>query len=821
MRDLHRSLRLAARSLARRPLLTTVAALILALGIGVNSTLVALVDGLLFRPLPGLGAPDGLIWVSAAWRDRSRVGGLSYPDYLDYRAGAGRAVTGLAVYHATPLSLGGPSGLGTGGEPERVPGQVVSGDYFAVLGVRPALGRFFLSEEDGAPGAHPVVVLGHRLWQGRFGGAPGVVGREVLINGERFTVIGVAPEGFGGTELGAAARLWVPLAMAGTALPGARELLADRGASWLQAVGRLAPEATVGSARAALAAVAARLEQAYPDSHRDRLVRVEPLRGGLGPHQAGEVVTLAMLVTSVAGLLLLITCSNVANLLLARALARRRETGIRLALGAGRGRLVRDVLAESALLALLGGGLGLLLATWTTDLLVALLPPESFEGLAPGAAPAVLGFTFGIVVLAAVICGVAPTLAATRTELLHALKDGEAGGGRPSRTQRAFVVAQLALSLVLLLAAGLFLGRLRQAATAELGFDAGRVAASSFDLGLQGYGADERAALRRQLRERVEALPGVESASIATLLPLSGVMVGAAVTVDVPGGEAEEAGIAYLNSVDPAYFRTLGIPLLAGRDLTAADGRQGPGVVIVSATAARRFWPGEDPLGRRLSLDGPGGPFLEVVGVAADGRYDEATEKTPPFLYLPLAQTAFLSRTALVARTALDPAALLPALRQEIQRLDPNLPVFDATTLAGVVAQRLDKERGLGSLLTALGALGLALAAIGLYGVSAQLVAHRRREIGLRIALGADRGSVLGLLVRDGLRLALVGVAAGSVLSLPLLVLLGGVLHGIAPADAAAALAPILLLTAVAAGATWLSARRAAGLDPAAVLRSE
>ncbi len=816
MRDLHRSLRLAARSLARRPLLTTVAAVILALGIGVNSTLFALVNGLLFRPLPGLGEPEELVWVSAAWRGRGRLGGLSYADYLDYREGAGRAVSGLAAYHTAPLSLGGGES-----EPERVQGQVVSGDYFEVLGMRPALGRFFRPEEDRTPDAHAVVVLSHRLWQGRFGSDPGVVGREVPINGRRFTVIGVAPEGFGGTELGAAARLWVPLAMAGNAVPGGRDLLADRSASWLQAVGRLSPRVTVAQARAALAAVAAHLEQAYPDSHRDRLVAVHPVRGGLSPRDAGEVATLAALVTAVAGLLLLITCSSVANLLLARALARRRETGIRLALGAGRGRLVRDVLAESVLLALLGGAAGLLLAVWAADLLVALLPTEGFEGLTPGAHPAVLGFTFGVALLAAALCGAAPTLAATRTELLAALKEGAAGGGRPSRTQRAFVVAQLALSLVLLLAAGIFLGRLRQAAAAELGFDAARVAAASFDLELQGHAPAERAALRRRLRQQVAALPGVESASVASLLPLSGVMIGAPVTLEVPGGDAEEAGTAYINSIDPAYFRTLGIPLLAGRDLTEADGPQAPVVVIVSETAARRWWPGQDPLGRRLGLDGPGGPFLEVIGVAADARYDEATEEPRPFLYAPLAQTAFVSRTVLLARMAADPAPLLPVLRDEIRRLDPNLPVFEATTLAGLVARRLDKERGLGSLLTALGILGLALAAIGLYGVTAQLVAHRRREIGLRMALGADRGRVLALLVRDGLRLALVGAGLGSVLALPLGLVLGSLLDGLAPADLTTVLGPILVLTAVAAGTSWLSARRAAGFDPAAVLRSE
>ncbi len=810
------NLRFAWRSLARRPAFTAAAALVLALGIGVNSTLFALLSGVLFSPLPGVRAGDELVWVSAAWQYRARPGGLSYPDYLDFR-GVDGVWSGLAAFDAVPLSLSG--ALGGDGEPVRISGHAASGNYFEVLGVRPALGRFFLPVEDTTPGAHPVVVLSDRLWRTRYGADPNVVGRTIVLNRHDVTVVGVAPAGFRGPELGRAADLWVPLAMAEAAMPGNAGALSARGSSWLRSVGRLAPGVPLERARAALGAVAANIALEHPESHERRTVQLTPALGGLPPEARGELLPLAGLVAAVAALVLLIACSNVANLLLARGLGRGQEIRVRLALGAGRGRLVRELLGESLLLAVLGGALGLLAATWSADLLLALLPASEVGDLEPASGPRLLAFTLGIAVVSALLAGLAPALSATRAAPRASL--AAAGAASRSRLGRALVVAQLAFSLVLLSVAGLCLGALGRAAAADLGFRPEGVAALTFDLELQGYTPAERQGFFGEALERIEALPAVVSASAANLAPLSGMMVGTWVGTETAADPDREGMTGFLNGVAPGYFRTLELPLLTGRDFTPADGPQEPGVAILNRTAAERLFGGEDAVGQRLRLDGAGGSLVEVVGVAADARYDEATEDPPPFVYLPLAQRSVLGRTTLLVRVDGDPAGALPTLKKLVTAIDPQLPVFETTTLEALAALRNDKQRSVSGLLSGFGGLGLVLAAVGLYGLMAQLVARRGRELGVRIALGATPRDVLRLILGDGLRLAALGAGAGLLLSLPAVPLVAGAIGGLEATDLAAFLAAVVLLAATAVAAAWLPARRALATDPQAALRAE
>ncbi len=819
------NLRFAWRSLARRPGFTAAAALVLALGIGVNATLFSLLSGVLFSPMPGVEAGGELVWVSAVWRDRARPGGLSYPDYVDYREATAELWSGLAAYSAVPLSLGTGS-LGTGSrggdrEPMRLLGHLASGNYFAVLGVRPALGRFFLPEEDRAPGARPVAVLSERLWRTRYGSDPAVVGGTIVLNRRDFTVVGVAPAGFRGPELGRAADLWVPLAMAEAALPGDPGVLAARGSSWLQALGRLAPGVPLERARAALAAVAANLSHEHPQSHFLRTVRATPALGGLPPEARGELLPLAGLVAAVAGLILLIACSNVANLLLARGLGRGQEIRVRLALGAGRGRLVRELLGESLLLAALGGALGLLAAAWSADLLIALLPAADFDGLSGAGGPRLLVFTLAVAVASALLAGLAPALSATRLSPRTSLAAAGPGAGSRSRLGRALVVTQLAFSLVLLSVAGLCLGALGRAATADLGFNPAGVAALSFDLELQGYAPVERQAFLAEALERAEALPAVGSASAANLAPLSGIMVGTWIAPEAAADPDREGTPAFLNGIAPGYFRTLELPLAAGRDFTSADGSHAPAVAILNQSAAQRLFGTESAVGSRLQLDGDGGTVVEVVGVAADARYDEATEDPRPFVYLPLAQRSVLGRTTLLVRLEGDEAAALPALEGLLASIDPDLPVFETTTLASLAANRVDKQRSIGGLLSGFGGLGLVLAAVGLYGLMAQLVARRSRELGVRIALGAAPGDVLRLILGDGLRLAALGAGAGLLLALPAVPLVAGALGDLAASDLAGFLGAAALLAATAVAAAWVPARRALALDPQEVLRAE
>ena len=801
-------LRFSIRSLARNPMFTMGAVLTLALGIGVNSTIFTLANGALFRHMPGLADPARLAWVTSVTRDNGRAVGMSYPDYADTRESTRDVFTGIAAFRPTPLSLG------SGGEPQRLRGHLITGTYFGTLGVTPAAGRLVNGEDDGRGAARAVAVVSYRLWQQRLGGSDDILQQTITINGRALAVSGIAPRGFNGPALGEGADVWLPLSLWPELHTAEQGLLDDRGSAWLMVVGRLRPGVSLARAQASLSAVSARLEQAHPDTNRDRALAISATGSALSPQGRAELVPLSVLLLTVTALVLLIACANIANLLLARGASRAGEIGIRTAIGATRGRLVRQLLTESVVLAAAGAGAGLLLSFWGADLLVAMLPRDDFQGLTAATDVRVLLFTAALAAASVCAFGLVPALSATRRTLLPSLR--ESGGSLArSRLQGVFVVAQLSLSLVLLLGAGLSLRALQHGAAVDLGFNPRGVLTASYDLVLQNYRAERRESFRSDLVARVSALPGVVNVTLANVAPLSGTMIGTAVS---GAGTPSDERMTYINAVGPDYFRTLEIPLVRGRPIAAADTRGAGGAAVVNQTLARRLWGEADPVGQSLRM---GATALQVVGVARDGKYDEATEDPRPFLYTALAQHSMLDRETLLVRTASSPASLAGDVQSIVRGLDPAMPVFDVQALEAGLQQRADKQRAISGLVAGFGLLALLLAALGLYGVMAYTVARRRREMGVRLALGATPRQLTALVARDGLRLALSGVAIGSLLALPLAQALGALVFGVAIGDVAGFAAACGLLIAVALVAAVLPARRAGRLDPIAALRME
>jgi predicted permease len=796
--------RYAVRCLVRQPMFTAGAVATLAIGIGVNSTIFTLANAALLRPMSGIADPERLVWLSPVWQGRDT--GMSYPDYADYRDASGDLFDGVFGFAVAPLSVGG------GAEPERVRGHLVTGSYFATLGVTPALGRL-IGPGDERSGASPYAVIGHRLWIRRFSASPDVVSTPVTINGRVFEVIGVAPERFAGPALGEAADVWLSISLLPAVRASDSGLLADREAALLQAMGRLRPGMPVRRAHAVLNAVAARLDLAHPRPDGGRLLAMTSAESGLPPAGRREAVPLGALLLTIAGIVLLIACANLANLLLARGASRSVEIGIRAALGATRGRIVRQLMTESLVLGAAGAAAGLIASFWASDLLVARLPEADFRGLDPRADLRVLLFTSALGGLSVCAFGMVPALSATRGALRSRLQP--AGSGGRSRLQGAFVVAQLSLSLVLLLAGGLSLRALQKAGRIDLGFNPAGVLTLSYDLALQNYSQPQRIDFRRELRRRIQELPGVRVVGVANTPPLSGIMVRTVVATADAGQEATELPV-FLTGVGPGYFDSLQLPIVYGRALEERDTRGAEGAAVVNETLARRLWSSSSPLGRQLRIDDQ---LVRVVGVARDARYDEATEDQQLFLYTSLDQAAQLDREAVLVRTTGSPAQRLPEVREVIRTMDPALPVFDARTLEQQVRERADRQRGVSVLVGAFGAVALLLAAVGLYGVMSYAVSRRAREMGIRLALGATPAQLSALIARDAARLALAGVLAGSTLALPLASMLGALLFGPQIADVAAFGLICALLIAVALVASLVPARRAGRLDPIDALK--
>ncbi len=839
METLLQDMRFGARTLAKNPGFTLVVTLTLALGIGANTAIFSFVNAVLLRT-PPVAEPERLVYVFGGTKT-SPYSVSSYPDYVDYRD-RNNVFSDLIAYSPITLSLN------SGEQVDTVTGLIVTGNYFDALGVRPRVGRAFMPEEDATPGSHPVAVISHGLWQSRFGADPGVVGRKLLLNGQQFTVVGVVPAEFNGADAGRTSDIYVPMAMQALVRPPRGgysgemnpDLLARRGSRWLDIVGRLKPGVTEEQAQAAVGTVAAQLSQTFQDTNREQVATVSPLAKG-DPEQRGTLLSVAGLLLAVVGLVLLIACANVANLLLARAASRRKEISIRLALGASRWRLVRQLLTESLLLSLLGGAGGLLLGVWLVKTMRTYSPPANFLPVAFDFSldGNVLGFTLLLSILTGLLFGIAPALQASKPDLVVSLKDETAlvpgASARRFTLRDLLVVAQVALSLVLLISAGLFLRSLRNAQGIDPGFEPRHVMTMPLNINLLRYTKTQGQDFYRQVLERVQALPGVQSATLTRTPPLSGSSRQS--TVTFAGREAPEAGsnsessgggagenvpvnITLASSVALDYFKTLNIPLLRGRDFNAQDREGAPGVVIVNETFARRYFPGQDPLGQRVSLGGAQGPWLEVVGLARDGKYVTLGEVPAPFLYQPLAQR-HESGMVLLLRTSGDPSPLVSAVRAEVHSIEPNLPLTNARLMEELLSTSLYPARMGAILIGVFGLLALLLASVGLYGVMSYSVSRRTREIGIRMALGARGGDVLRLVLRQSMTLVALGVALGLGAAFAATRLLSGFLYGISPTDPAAFIGIAALLAIVSLAACVVPARRAAAVDPLVAFRYE
>jgi len=833
MENLIQDIRFGFRSLIKHRAFAAIAIITLALGVGANSTIFSVVNATLMRSLP-VSHPESLVYVF-----NGNPGSVfSYPDYAEVRD-QNHVFDGLIGFGGITVSLN------SNDQTDLVNGAIVTGNYFQVLGVLAQKGRVIAQEDDKTPGAHPVAVISHGLWQRRFGGDQNIVGRQLLLNGQNFTVIGVTPPEFGGAQLGVIRDVYVPMMMQAVVRPPRAgysgemdpDLLKRRGNRWLYSVGRLKPGVSIEQAQADLSVIAKQLENAYPETNRGRGVRVLAFNQSDDPDQRRQLGSVAWLLMSVVGLVLLIACANIANLLLARGAGRAKEIAIRLAIGATRWRIVRQLLTESVLLATLGGVLGLLLAWWAASSLRAMPPPAGALPLAPQISidPPVLLFTMGLALLAGIVFGLAPALRISRPAIVPALKD-------ESRTitdrkpyfnlRNLLVVTQIGLSVVLLVAAGLFLRSLHHAQAINPGFDAEKIVTVPLNINLLRYTKPQGREFYRQVVERVEGIPGVESASVARIVALGG---GASVrSLAIEGRtnsdnqfRSDGAGPAdsSLNSVNsnvvgPKYFRTMGIGLLRGRDFDSQDTEDKPGVVIVNESFAQRHFSGQETIGRRISFNGPTGPWREIVGVVRDSKYLTLGEPPTPVAYLPLQQNHETGMT-LHVRASGNPSSILAAVRNQVQSIEKNLPVNNPTPMNEWIMNSLYAARMGAILLAIFAALALLLASIGLYGVMSFAVAQRTREFGIRMALGAEASDVFKLVLRHGMRVVVCGIAIGLGVAAIVTRLLTSFLYGVSTSDGLTFAAIPVVLALVAGIACYIPARRATKVDPLVALRYE
>ncbi len=817
MGSLLNDVRYGLRMLSKSPGFTFVAVFALALGIGANTTIFSLINGLLLRPLVGVEEPERLVAVYTSDFSSGQFGSSSYPDYADFRDEAG-AFEGLAAYTEAVASLTGED------EPVRLRGESVTGNFFKVLGVRAAAGRTLVPEDEQTADANLVVVISHNLWQRRFNSDPSLIGRTVTLDGRARTVVGVTADSFRGLHLGLPPEFWLPM-------PPPENKPEARGSRGLEIVGRLKTGATIEEANVQLKTIFARLAQDFPDTNKGTLDRPNEPRPvtamqerRTGPQQRKSIAAATGMLMAMVGLVLLIACANVANLLLARASARRREIAIRLALGSSRWRLVRQLLIESLCLALLGGLFGLLLTLWTSDFLPKFFPAEDAGGLDLSIDWRVLGFTLGLSLLTGILFGLAPALQASRPNLLSALKDEtgatEVRGFGKFGLRNALVVLQVALSLVLLICAGLFMRSLRAAATADPGFKAENVLLAGMELRGAEMKSEQGQIFFRQVQEQMNAIPGVRSATLMMIVPVSG--GGMRRSVEIEGYEPKPNEDTELNAniVSPNYFSTMGIPIIQGREFNTDDVKGRSGVIIVNEELARRYFPGQNALGKRIKTDSES-PYLEIVGIARNAKYRSLRENSLPFFYTPLGQD-YTSRMTLVVRTAADdPLDVLPAVRSELKSLDKNVTLYGIKTLAAHTAEALFADRMIAVLLGVFGSAALLLAAVGLYGVMSYAVARRTHEIGVRMALGAQGGDIMKLILRQGMILVFVGGAVGLAASFAITRLMSSLLFGVSATDPLTFFGITALLTGVALLACYIPARRATGVDPSIALRYE
>ena len=812
MESLLKDIRYGFRNLLKRPGYTAIALITLALGIGANTAIFSLISTVLLRPLP-VPHPEQLVEVYGTLHNGADYTIQSHLNYLDYRE-RNNVFSGLMSYRFAPMSISHES------RNERVWGFLVSGNYFETLGVQPFLGRYFTPDEDKTPDSHPVAVISYACWQKRFASANNVVGQQLLINSHPFTVIGVTPDGFRGTEVAYAAEMFVPTMMAHVIEPGS-DWLDARDDNNLFVVGRLKPGVTSAQAESALKAITLQLGQEHP--HENEGLGVRLLAPGLFiPEIRNSVISFSGVLMGVVALVLLLACVNLANLLLARATERRRELAIRIAMGASRARVVRQLVTETLMLSLGGGLGGLLLASWINALVSSMkLPTDIAFVIDLRLDWRVLAFAFLVSLFTGIAFGLLPALQASRPDLVPALKDEKSMGGfRRSRLRNALVIVQVALSLVLLVCAALVVRSLQVAQKTRPGFTPENAVTLSFDLGLQGYSEEKGRAFQKRILERAATLPGVRSVALVSTLPLSLDYSNTTIYVEgQPVTGSTNLPLAIPNLVSPNYFRTMDISL-RGRDFSDRDSNEESRVAIVNETFARQMFPGREAIGGRFNFNGPTEPYWEIIGIAADGKYNTLGEDQKPAFYRPMLRN-YSTNATLVARTTGDSQSAIAGLRGELQALDPTLPVFNVKTLSEHMSLPLFPYRMAAVVLGSFGVLAVVLAAIGIYGVMSYVVAGRTREVGLRVALGAARSDVLLLIMKQGMSLAVIGLALGLLIAFGAAQLMVKLLFGVNPLDPITFAGVSLLLAFVAALACYIPARRAMRVDPLVALRYE
>ncbi|HKD01838.1 MAG TPA: ABC transporter permease [Terriglobales bacterium] len=804
-------IRFGLRMLRRSPGFSVLAILCLTLGIGANAAVLSWIEGTLLRPYPAVADQAHVLVLAGTARGTPGFDGMSWPDLLDIRRNC-RLLDAVIAEKivGTTLSIG--------DRAERATGSLVSANYFDAMGIRPVVGRGFQPGEDVGRNAHPVVVISYGMWRDRFRGDPKVIGKTQTFNGMPHTIVGVAPEGFYGTFVGYEWQFWVPLSMQ-ERFEADGYTLEERGARWIEPFVRLKPGVTLAQAQQEVSSVARRLEADFPDTNRGRGVRLLPLWES--PFNASTVVLPTLKITAVVTfLVLLIACANVSNLLLVRAFARRHEMSVRLAVGAGRTRLIKQLMTEGLLLSVISLVGGILVAQWCRNLLVLLIPNRGVKLHFAGQLDwRVVALSAAVCLLATLFFAVIPAIQSSNVDIAGTLKNESAGviGGRHGAWLRSsLVLVQVALSFLLLVGAGLLLQSLSRIRTADPGFSADDVLATHVGLFDAGYEVPRARIFEDQFMDRVRALPGVESAAYSRVIPFTYQTYSSSpITVDGYQAPPDEQPAIEYSEVSPGYFATIGIPVIAGREFARSDDENAPPVAIVNESMAAQYWRGADPIGRRLEVKGR---WMQVVGVAKNAKYSDMVEPLRPFFYVPLRQN-FFTESGLLIRTRQNPASLAPLLAKEMHSLDPDLAPYGVITLREQLNLKRSTQRIAGILLAVFGGLALLLATVGLYGVMAYTVSQSTRELGLRVALGAAPVDLLRLLLSRGLWLTAAGVLVGAAAALAATRLLGYMLYKVSPRDPLSFACALLMITIASMAACLPPAWRATRTDPIRALR--
>jgi putative ABC transport system permease protein len=814
MTSLWQDVRYSLRMIAKAPGYAAITILTLALGIGANTTIFTWINSTLLNPIPGLASPNEVVALSLG-KPSDNPFPFTYPDFVAMRDGQ-QSFTGMTVCSLTPMSLTGK------GKPQRVWGMLATANYFDVLGVRPLLGRTFLPEEDEKPGGAPVAVISYRMWQTHFAATPDILGQTMELNQHPYTIVGVTPAVFQGSQTGLRSDIWVPMMMEAQLVPQG-DLIHDHHYFWLSMFARLKPGVAPRQAQEEMTVRLQPEVKNYPDEHRGHTsVTLYPLwRAPFGANQF--LSTMLLVLMCIAGTVLLLACANVANLMLVRSVARRREIAIRTSLGASRWRLVRQLLVESLVLALAGGAVALLITFWSANTFAQFVPAMDFPvSLEMHPDRTVLFAALLISILSGVIFGILPAWRSSREAPVDVLKeDGTSASGsvRKARLTSALVVAQISLSLVLLICAGLFIRSFRSAQQINAGFNSRGVLIASYDLFTAGYSDANGVEFDRQVVAKLEALPGVQSVALSSRVPLG---IGGGSTSVKPEGYVPQANESMETQdaiITPNYFKTMEIPIVKGRDFTPQDTMTSQRVAIVSETFVDRYWPHQEALGKQLNSDLTH-EWFTVVGVARDSKVNGLNEQPTPFVYLPLYQV-YQATMIVDVRTAGDPMAFSGTVENAIHEMNADLAVFDVTTLESRAQLSSFPQRIAGTFVGAFGLLALVLAAVGIYGVTAYTTRQRTHEIGIRMALGASKQDILRLVLLRGLSLTLIGVVLGLALSFGLTRYLASLLLGVTATDALTFSSVAILLCAVALFACLIPARRAMRVDPMVALRYE